>query len=130
MNSDGKVHVLIVDDNEDNLFSLRLLLRANKITADVVDSGEKALEKLCPDHNFDVVLMDLMMPGMDGIECSRQIKAQENLRSLPIIAITAHPESLVKAFDVGVEDGVRKPVDINMLLMAIEKVLAPAGSED
>ena len=87
-------HVLIVDDNETNLMVAEKLLRATKVQIDTVTSGEACLKKAL-EKRYDVILMDHMMPGMDGIECLHELRRQNGglNQNVPIVALTANAGS-------------------------------------
>ncbi len=110
--------VLLVDDDIRNTFALSKVLRNQGLEVTMADDGKLALEKLASDHDFDVVLMDIMMPVMDGYEAMRQIRAQRKFAKLPIIALTAQAmvNDRQKCIEAGASDYLPKPVDIDKLL--------------
>lgn len=87
-------HVLIVDDNETNLMVAEKLLRATRMQIDTVMSGEECLKKTF-EKRYDVILMDHMMPGMDGIECLHALRSQSGglNQDVPVVALTANAGS-------------------------------------
>mgnify|MGYP001174833588 FL=1 len=117
-------NILIVEDNELNrdMLSRRLERRGYDITIAV--DGQEGLEKM-KEIMPDIVLMDMGLPIIDGWEATRQAKADENLKSIPIIALTAHAleEDKKKALDAGADDFDTKPVEIKRLLEKIEGLL-------
>jgi CheY-like chemotaxis protein/DNA-binding LacI/PurR family transcriptional regulator len=112
----GKV-VLIVDDDARNSFALSKLLAEKGLKAHIAPSGEKALEAL-DKLPIDLVLMDVMLPGMDGYEITRRIRAQQRFRQLPILALTAKAMKgdREKCLEAGANDYLSKPVDAERLL--------------
>ncbi len=117
----GKKHILIVEDNEVNrVFVENILLRNGFMSTSAVN-GKEALEKYRENY-YDLVIMDIMMPCMDGYEATRQIRKLEKANT-PIIALTAdtHKGSREKCFSSGVNDFLQKPVKITELLRAIRK---------
>jgi CheY-like chemotaxis protein len=112
----GKV-VLIVDDDARNSFALSKLLADKGLKAHIAPSGEKALEAL-DRLPIDLVLMDVMLPGMDGYEITRRIRAQQRFRKLPILALTAKAMKgdREKCLEAGANDYLSKPVDAERLL--------------
>lgn len=102
--------ILIVDDNKENIKVLGLALKEKEYNLTVAFSGPDALEILDA-TNIDLVLLDVMMPGMDGFEVCRRMKENENTREIPVIFITALTEtnSIVKGFEVGGVDYLTKP---------------------
>jgi len=109
--------VLIVDDDMRTVFALSKILTAKGVKTLKAENGEKALQVLEQDQDVDLVLMDIMMPVMDGYETMKRIRAQERLSSLPIIALTAKAmkgdqELCIAA---GASDYLAKPLDENRL---------------
>jgi CheY-like chemotaxis protein len=111
--------VLIVDDDVRNIFSLTSLLEDHAMTVSFAENGRDALVKLneTPDA-FDIVLMDVMMPEMDGYETTRAIREDARFRQLPIIALTAKAMKgdREKCIAAGASDYITKPVDAEQLL--------------
>jgi CheY-like chemotaxis protein/HAMP domain-containing protein len=109
--------ILLVDDDMRNVFALSGLMGKIGMQVIMAANGEQALEKLQTDNDVDLVLMDIMMPVMDGYETMRRIRAQAGFRKLPIIALTAKamPEDRVLCMDAGASDYITKPVDRDKL---------------
>lgn len=109
--------VLIVDDNPKNLQVLATLLSQNNYNIEVANSGKAALSWL-NDHEFDAVLLDIMMPEMDGYETCRQIKRNKEWSEIPVIFLTAREdiESITMGFQVGGVDYLTKPFNHDELL--------------
>ena len=114
---DGK-KVLIVDDDVRNLFALTAAFERLKLDVLTADSGKEALQILENDEQIDIVLMDIMMPDMDGYEAIRQIRKAKKNKDLPVIAVTA--KAMVgdrkKCIDSGASDYITKPVKTDQLL--------------
>ena len=87
-------HILVVDDNEMNLMVVKKLLTATKIQIDTASSGAECL-RLTQDHHYDCILMDHLMPGMDGIECLHALRVQPTglCQDVPVVALTANAGS-------------------------------------
>jgi CheY-like chemotaxis protein len=122
----GKLRILIADDNLVNLRLARSLLAKQGHSAVAVGSGREALAAL-EQQNFDLVLMDVQMPDMDGFETTRAIRARERVSKahLPIIAMTAHAMSgdRERCLAAGMDSYVTKPVDAAKLFTAIADAL-------
>jgi two-component system sensor histidine kinase/response regulator len=106
--------VLLVEDNEINQQIAVELLRSAGMEVAVAANGREAVEKLSQESAcYDMVLMDIQMPEMDGYEAARHIRAQERFAGLPIIAMTAHAlmEERQKAMEAGMNDHISKPID-------------------
>ena len=126
------LHILVVEDNDINQQIARGLLERIGATVTVADNGRMAVDTLAetaPDR-FDVVLMDLQMPEMDGLEASRRIRAIPRLAGLPIIAMTAHAmvEERQRCMEAGMNDHVAKPIVVERLVQAILRQVKERGS--
>lgn len=105
-------HVLIVDDNAFNRDMLARLLQRQNHSYAMADNGKQALDMLAAEK-FDVVLLDIMMPEMDGFEVLRRLKSNHDLHHIPVIMISALDEinSVVRCIEMGAEDFLPKPFD-------------------
>jgi HAMP domain-containing protein/CheY-like chemotaxis protein/GAF domain-containing protein len=111
-------NVLIVDDDVRNIFSLTSMLEDHGMVVRFAENGKQAIEQLKKDSNVDAVLMDIMMPEMDGYETTRAIRAMDQFKTLPIIALTAKAMKgdREKCIAAGASDYITKPVDTEQLL--------------
>ncbi len=110
--------VLLVDDDMRNTFALMTVLEDKDMDVSVANNGLEALAQLKEKPDMDLVLMDIMMPEMDGYETMRAIRKQQQFRKLPIIALTAKAmkDDKAKCIEAGANDYLTKPVDIDKLL--------------
>ncbi len=110
--------ILLADDDMRSVFAISKVLQDKGVTVLKAADGNKALEILEEEVNIDLVLMDIMMPVMDGYEAMKRIRGQDRFQNLPIIAITAKAmkEDRGKCIAAGANDYIFKPVDINRLL--------------
>ena len=121
----SKCRILVVDDNEDNRYTLMRRLRREGYT-DVVTAGDgrDALARLA-ETDFDLMLLDIMMPEMDGYSVLEKLRASGRLASLPVIVISAIDDfdSVVRCIEMGAEDYLRKPFNETLLRARISGVL-------
>ena len=113
--------ILIVDDDMRNVFALSKVLESKGMNVLKAEDGQKALTMLDEEHGIDLVLMDIMMPVMDGYETMKRIRAKEKHRKLPIIALTAKAmkEDSERCIAAGANDYIAKPVDVGRLCSII-----------
>ncbi|HWE35349.1 MAG TPA: response regulator [Isosphaeraceae bacterium] len=122
--------ILVVEDNPDNMKLFAWTLEDEGYAFEGVGSAEEALEVL-DRRGFDLVLMDISLPGMDGKEATRRLRADPRFARLPILAVTAHAikgeaEAILEA---GVSALVTKPIDEEALLGTIRAHLARGGAD-
>ncbi|MCU7614092.1 response regulator [Chryseobacterium sp. GMJ5] len=116
--------ILIVDDDPRNIFALKLTLKARGYSMETSAMAKDAIHLLENDPEINVVLMDMMMPEMDGYEAIKIIRQNPSISHIPIIAVTAQAmeEDRQKCLDAGAQDYVKKPIDVDVLIKAIEKL--------
>jgi len=119
-------HLLVVEDNVDNSAFVKATLRKYCRRIDVAVNGLEAIEKTSA-NKYDLILMDLSMPVMDGISATRHIRSNPRYKSVPIIAFTAHATEMAdrKAKDIGIDEVLIKPISPHSLSAALLKYLHP-----
>jgi hypothetical protein len=117
--------VLIVDDDIRNIFAITSVLERQEMVVFPAETGQEAVQKLLVSDGVDIVLMDIMMPGMDGFDTIQEIRKIERLRSLPIIAVTAKAMKgdREKTLQAGAWDYLAKPVDTDHMLSVLRSWL-------
>ena len=122
--------ILIVEDDDDIAELVRYNLVRDGFRPLAVPSGEEALERL-KNYPFDLVLLDLMLPGIDGLDVCREIKGIDNLRSIPVIMLTAKGEEsdIVTGLELGADDYIVKPFSPKVVIARIRSVLRRRISE-
>lgn len=123
-------HILVVDDVSENLLLIDAILQSQGFNIIKANNGVLALEKIkiSPPH---LILLDVMMPEMDGYELTQKIRQDSNLPYIPILLISAYDQaSVVKGLDLGADDFIRKPVDIDELMARVRSLLRLKHSID
>lgn len=126
----ARASILIVDDESSNRRLLEVLLEPEGYRTRTAAGGQEALE--CIAHNPpDLILLDVMMPGMDGRQVAHIIKADPTTRNIPIIMVTAQTdrEARLAALDAGAEEFLNKPVDPGRAVAARAQPPAPEGPQ-
>ncbi|BAZ41644.1 two-component hybrid sensor and regulator [Calothrix sp. NIES-4101] len=122
--------ILVVDDSPDNVFLIRTILEEEGYLVSTAENGATALAKIA-ESSFDLVLLDLMMPGMDGYEVTRRVRENKELRFMPILLITAHDSpNVAQGLDLGADDFIRKPVTVDELMARVRSLLRLKHSID
>lgn len=114
---DGK-KILLVDDDIRNVFALSSVLEGYHMEVKFAENGREAIDMLVEQSDYDLVLMDMMMPEMDGYEAMRRIRQMPQYQKLPIIALTAKAmkEDRAKCIEAGASDYMKKPISTDQLL--------------
>ena len=121
--------ILVVEDNELNAEIAQCLLEERNFEVDCVGDGAQAVERIrtAPPGTYDVILMDIMMPVMDGLDAARAIRRmeREDCRTIPIIAMSANAfdEDLKKSVECGMNGHLSKPVEVDKLYQVLDQVL-------
>ena len=112
------IKLLLVDDREDNLFSIETILERDNYVIRKANSGRAALRALLKEDDFTLILMDVQMPDINGFETATMIYERDKLRNIPIIFITANDygdESIFKGYQMGGVDYIYKPINPDLL---------------
>ncbi|AWI26103.1 response regulator [Flavobacterium pallidum] len=119
-----KKKILIVDDDARNIFALTAVLKSRSYDCVSCQSALEALEMLKTDGKIDFILMDMMMPEMDGYEAIPQIRKIPSHAKTPIISVTAQAMlgDREKSLNAGADEYISKPVDIDKLLQVLDKL--------
>jgi CheY-like chemotaxis protein len=120
-----EIKILLVDDLPENLLALEAALEDCGYTLFKAASGEEALRMVIR-HDFDLILLDVQMPEMDGFETARLIHGKKGFRNIPIIFITAiskEPQYVHKGYEMGAENYLFKPIDPDELQRKVNVVL-------
>ncbi|WP_017651763.1 response regulator [Fortiea contorta] len=115
--------ILVVDDLPDNYELLQTILESEGYQVEIADNGHKALDKIAVQPP-DLVLLDVMMPGMNGFEVTRRIRQNPALPFIPVILVTGYSETTpADGVEVGANGFIRKPIDFDHLLDRIQTIL-------
>jgi CheY-like chemotaxis protein len=122
--------IMIVDDDMRNVFALASVLESKGLTLEIARSGAECLDKLEANDGVDLILMDIMMPEMDGYEVMERIRQQDGFKNIPIIALTAKAmkEDRAKCIEAGASDYLAKPVQIEKLMSMLRAWLYKSPS--
>ena len=121
--------VLIVEDEDHLAAGLKLNLEAEGYAADVEDTGEAALARLvdggarAAGDGFDIVLLDVMLPGVDGFEVVRRLRAARQFVPVMLLTARSHTDDVLRGFEAGADDYLPKPFDLSILLARIRGLL-------
>ncbi len=116
------IKILVVDDREDNLFSIEAILEKDNYTIVKANSGRAALKILLTQHDFSLILMDVQMPDLSGFETATIIYERDKLKDIPIIFITAHnydEDIIFKGYRMGGVDYIYKPINPELLRVKV-----------
>ena len=124
MIKEDKSKILVVEDEQDIRDLLVFNLQKNGFNVRAVDNGEKALSLIRTD-NFDLILLDLMIPGISGFDLARILKNDDETSEVPIIMLTAKGEEsdIVKGLEIGAQDYITKPFSVKVLVARINKII-------
>ncbi len=120
---------MIVDDDTRNTFALCSYLETLGITIETAANGEQALNLLAQPPMPDIILLDMMMPVMDGYETLQAMQQKQELKTIPVVALTARAMKgdREKCMEAGAWDYISKPVDMRLLVQTLEKWITKNG---
>ena len=126
----AKEKILVVDDEEDIIELVRFNLSKDGYRIDSSLTGEDALKKVRSD-TFDLIILDLMLPGIDGLEVTRKLRDNPKTRSVPIVMLTAKGEEpdIVAGLELGADDYITKPFSPRILIARVRAVLRRKTTE-
>lgn len=115
--------VLLIDDDQRNIFALRAVLQSRNIDCVTASRAEDGLSIVRSDKSIDLILLDMMMPGMDGYEAIAEVRRSER-NSIPVIAVTAQAMAgdRDKCLSAGANEYLAKPIDVDALMEAIHRL--------
>jgi two-component system, cell cycle response regulator DivK len=116
-----KEKVLIIDDDSKNIFALTATLKTRKLDTVSAHGAREGIDLLQSDPGIRVVLLDMMMPGMDGYEAIKEIRSDVRYRHLPVIAVTAQAMAgdKEKCLAAGADHYIPKPIDVDALMQLL-----------
>jgi CheY-like chemotaxis protein len=128
----GGRKILIVDDDIRNIFALSSVFEGYDMQIAFAENGRQALSIVEEQADFDLILMDIMMPEMDGYDTIKLLRSKPQFAKLPIIALTAKTmdEELEQCFEAGASDYISKPIHIEQLLSLIYNNLGDGENAD
>lgn len=117
--------ILIVDDDQRNIFALTAVLKAKKYSCVSAGSAQQGFDMIAKDGSIAVVLMDMMMPDMDGYQAMAKMQQDDVLKKIPVIAVTA--QAMVgdreRCLNAGAKGYVSKPVNVDELVILLNKYI-------
>ena len=122
----GTFRVLLAEDNPDHQRIVAYILGGRGHTVDIAGNGQQAI-RMADENRYDVILMDVKMPGMDGLEATKTIRAKENgSRRVPIIALTAYAMKgdVDRCLAAGMDGYLSKPINSREMIMLVESLAA------
>lgn len=125
---DNQIKLLLVDDDERNIFALSAYLKVKKFLITVARDGQECIDKL-EEGQYDVILLDMMMPVMDGFQTLEVIRNNPKLKNNKVIALTAlaMKGDMERCLNAGADDFCSKPIDIDILVSKINSLMQGNG---
>ena len=121
----NRKEILIIDDDSKNIFALSAVLKAKKYDCVSALSADSGFDLIAENKNIGVVLMDMMMPEMDGYEAIKKMKSDAAMNSIPVVAITAQTMTgdREKCLEAGADGYISKPVDVTELVKLLNQLM-------
>lgn len=121
----NRKEILIIDDDSKNIFALSAVLKAKKYDCVSALSADSGFDLIAENKNIGVVLMDMMMPEMDGYEAIKKMKSDAAMNSIPVVAITAQAMTgdREKCLEAGADGYISKPVDVTELVKLLNQLI-------
>lgn len=121
---DQKIEILVVEDSRTDAMTIQHFLESNDFHVTVTGDGKKALSYLNENHP-DLIISDIVMPGMDGYELCRTVKSKQELSDIPVVLLTslAEPEDIINGLKCGADNFVTKPFNSKLLLSQIRYII-------
>lgn len=118
--------ILIIDDDPRNIFALVAVLKTKKFVCVTAPSAEEGIRILSDQPDIGIILMDMMMPDMDGYQAIAEIRKNESIRKIPVIAVTAQAMmgDREKCIAAGADDYISKPIDIDILVETLSHYIS------
>lgn len=114
--------ILVAEDHPDSRDALRTLLEAYGYRVFLAEDGREAVHRAV-EFQPDLILMDIMMPGVDGLQATRELREREDVRQVPILALTAMEGGRARAMEAGCDDYITKPIDLSVFFKKLQKWL-------
>ena len=117
--------ILIIDDDQRNIFALKATLKAKKFNCISTTDAREGIRLLKETNDIDIILIDMMMPEMDGYEAMPKIKSVEGYTTTPVIAVTAQAMKgdKEKCLEAGADNYISKPIDVDVLMNMLSNYL-------
>lgn len=124
--TNSNYHLLIVDDDARNVFALKATLRSRGFNCHTAASAQEAFVILNSGQHIDLILLDMMMPDMDGYETLHQLNNSNDLKEIPVIAVTAQAMTgdREKCLDAGASEYLSKPIDVDKMTNLLSSFLS------
>jgi len=118
--------ILVVDDDPDIRIMIKIMLEFKGYTVVTLERGETS-EEMLMSGEFGLVIMDMLLSGMNGVDICARIKQNKSIAHIPIIMISAHPNARASCLEAGADDFIAKPFDMQEILMAIDRLMPGPG---